>query len=154
MKETKYTIGIYFDSKLKKVALILKNRPEWQRGLYNFPGGHIEENETPEECISREFKEECLVKTDPKEWMQIGAIHGNNYTVIMLLCIQKEEHSELRTGEDQPVFWKWIHGIPDNCIKNVHWITYYALNIVNDLSNGNNGECLNRNNVFNYSERP
>lgn len=150
MKNTKYTIGIYFDSKLNKVALILKNRPEWQRGLYNFPGGHIEENETPEECIAREFKEECLVNTNPEEWTQIGAIRGNDYTVNMLLCVQKEEHGELLTGEDQPVFWKWIHGIPDNCIENVHWITYYALNIQTQRMNNKNCEVLKLNNSFYY----
>ena len=38
--------------------LIRKNRPDWQRGLLNLPGGKIEKNETPEAAAIRELKEE------------------------------------------------------------------------------------------------
>jgi 8-oxo-dGTP diphosphatase len=37
---------------------ILKDRPEWQKGKLNLPGGKIEEGETPEEAAVRELKEE------------------------------------------------------------------------------------------------
>lgn len=39
-----YTIGIYFDQDLKNVVLILKNRPDWKKNKWNFPGGKIEPN--------------------------------------------------------------------------------------------------------------
>jgi 8-oxo-dGTP pyrophosphatase MutT (NUDIX family) len=61
--ETNYTIGIYFTDDLRRVALILKNRPIWQNGKYNFPGGHLERSEGLAKCVAREFLEECGVHT-------------------------------------------------------------------------------------------
>jgi len=77
-----YTIGILFNMDLSRVALILKNRPEWQNGLFNFPGGHLEEGELPSQCVSREIQEECWVKIPYYEWKEIGVISNpDNYSV-------------------------------------------------------------------------
>jgi len=43
----------------EQVVLIRKNRPEWQRDLFNGIGGHVEEDETPLEAMIREFREEA-----------------------------------------------------------------------------------------------
>jgi len=152
MEKIKYTIGVYFNSELKKVALILKNRPQWQKGLYNFPGGHIEKGENPQQCISREFKEECKITTQPIEWINIGIIKGINYTVDVLLCIQREEHGILTTGESEEVSWQYINKLPFNCISNIYWLTYYALDIYFQIINENT-EVLKLNNSFNYTNR-
>lgn len=40
------------------VYLLKKNKPEWQRGLWNGIGGKIEKDETPLEAICREVFEE------------------------------------------------------------------------------------------------
>lgn len=53
----KYSIGFYHDN--RDVVLVTKNRPEWQAGLLNGVGGHIEEGETPHDCVVREFEEEA-----------------------------------------------------------------------------------------------
>ncbi len=57
MKE--YVIGFVFDEFKEQVLLILKERPEWQKGKYNGLGGLIEENESPKQAMIRECKEEC-----------------------------------------------------------------------------------------------
>lgn len=42
--------------------------PYWEnRELWNFPKGHLEENETPFETALREFKEETNLSLDPYE---------------------------------------------------------------------------------------
>ena len=151
MEKINYTIGVYFDEKLEKIALILKKRPEWQKGKFNFPGGRIEENETPEECVAREFKEECCIYTNKWEWIRIGEIKGEGYVVYILASQHKYQNGELKTGEDQQVMWFNIDNLPCNRIPNVKWIMFYALNIIIDLLNGQKYECLDLNNVFNYS---
>jgi 8-oxo-dGTP pyrophosphatase MutT (NUDIX family) len=125
----KYTIGIYFDCYLSKVALILKNRPEWQAGKYNFPGGHIEDNENNFDCVIREFKEECGIKTSYDDWKHIGCIHNKSYyKVDIFTAIQDIEHGVLSTTEDQEVIWVDINKLPENIISNLFWLIPFAFN--------------------------
>ncbi|PIE78988.1 MAG: hypothetical protein CSA15_05000, partial [Candidatus Delongbacteria bacterium] len=56
-----YVNGFMYSEDEKKIVLIKKNTPEWQRGLFNGIGGSIEAGESPEEAIVREFEEETGV---------------------------------------------------------------------------------------------
>jgi len=128
----RYTIGIYFDSSLKKVALILKRRPEWQVGNYNFPGGHIEENENGYACVIREFKEECDINTITSDWRYIGIIKGDDYTVEIFTALHGLKHGNLTTITDELVTWVNINEIPNNIVPNVSWLLPFAINYWND----------------------
>lgn len=57
----RYVVGFMFSAELRTVLLMIKNRPDWQRGKLNGIGGRIEENETPEQAMQREFAEETNV---------------------------------------------------------------------------------------------
>lgn len=46
--------AIFNELKTKVIVISMENGADW--GL---PGGHIEENETPDEAIARELNEEC-----------------------------------------------------------------------------------------------
>lgn len=70
-----FVIGIAVSK--DNIVLIRKNRPEWQAGRINFPGGKIEINEKPEDCIVREFKEETGVETIVSDWTLLGTIGRN-----------------------------------------------------------------------------
>jgi len=54
---TEYVVGFALDH-YGRVALIRKNRPEWQAGLLNGIGGHVEPGEAPDAAMVREFEEE------------------------------------------------------------------------------------------------
>lgn len=56
-----YVAGFLFDQSLVNVALVEKQKPEWQRGFHNGIGGKIEENETADQAMRREFREETSV---------------------------------------------------------------------------------------------
>lgn len=132
----KYVLGIYLNTNSHihvwdkiDIALILKNRPKEQLGLYNGPGGAIESGESPEQAIVREFEEECGVKTKVSDWSTIGQIKDGNYHVIVLTSqYNLKEHGYLLTGEhDQPVNWFSIHKLPKNLMTNIRWMTYFAI---------------------------
>lgn len=74
-----YVAGFLFDKSRSTVALIEKVRPEWQRGKLNGIGGHIEEGETPESAMCREFREETGVEID--SWEKFCILEGDDFAV-------------------------------------------------------------------------
>jgi 8-oxo-dGTP diphosphatase len=54
----RYSAGFLFSKDYKQVLLIKKEKPDWQRGLYNGVGGKVEPGETELNCMIREFEEE------------------------------------------------------------------------------------------------
>ena len=52
-----YVVGFALDHQ-GRVALIRKNRPDWQAGRLNGIGGHVEPFEPPHDAMVREFQEE------------------------------------------------------------------------------------------------
>ena len=67
--ETEYVVGFAFDADLHYVSLIRKNKEGWQKGLMNGLGGHVDEGETPEQAMVREFLEEGDVATNADQWI-------------------------------------------------------------------------------------
>ena len=119
---TEYTIGAVFDVSLKdtEVLLQLRNRPNWQKGKYNFPGGHVEEGEDVLQCMKREFAEECGLIIDQKDWEYAGKINGKDYIVyIFIHFISSNLREFIMNMEDQELKWFSINNLPSNIIWNI-----------------------------------
>lgn len=76
LSEARYVVGFLFDASFQAVALIRKNKPEWQAGLLNGIGGKIEVGEMPMEAMHREFKEEAGL--DGLIWCHFASLSGTN----------------------------------------------------------------------------
>ncbi|QGY40942.1 A/G-specific adenine glycosylase [Pseudodesulfovibrio cashew] len=65
-------------------ALIQKRRPDdvWP-GLWEFPGGCLEQGETPEEALVREYREEVELDVVPEEKITVVAYSYTRYRVTM-----------------------------------------------------------------------
>lgn len=72
-----YVVGFAFSQPLGYVAMIKKNRPDWQVGLLNGIGGKIEFGESPLAAQIREFHQECSLGVDDN-WRQFATLSGNN----------------------------------------------------------------------------
>lgn len=79
---TKYVCGflVYGHS----VALMRKNRPQWQVGKLNGIGGKIEDGETAAEAMRREFQEET--GQDGFEWRETVKLSGVGFEVIFFVA--------------------------------------------------------------------
>ncbi len=125
MLET-YVLGFMFDETKNFVALIQKNRPEWQKGKWNGIGGHIEKGETGEQAMVREFKEETGVITEINDWEYVCTMSK----VRVFICevfrsFAKESFlSRLKTMTDETVRVKPISTfIGDKSrISNLSWL--------------------------------
>jgi len=75
VKETIYNYDYLNDEDITEVvirtkALIINNKNIIlgnENNIYQFPGGHLEENETFEECLKREVLEETGIEIDDDE---------------------------------------------------------------------------------------
>jgi len=91
--------GVIFDTSNK--VLLLKNpRNEWE-----LPGGRLELNESPRECLAREIIEECKIVAIPGKALSphvFEVIPGKYVLLVPFLCTMKglgevtlsNEHSE------------------------------------------------------------
>ncbi len=75
--KTYYVAGFMFDPTMNYVALIRKNKPEWQKGLLNGIGGKIEDGESPNSAMIREFGEEARYAGTP-DWKHFCMMSGTN----------------------------------------------------------------------------
>lgn len=117
------TLGFVFDPTLTKVLLIHKNRPDWQAGTINGPGGKIEPGESPAECIAREICEETSLNVPLNNWVEIGELHWEDrWLVTVLTTIWEGDLSEATSLTDEKIEWFPIVTLPENCISNLHWL--------------------------------
>lgn len=114
-----YVAGLLFSDDGLNVTLMLKNRPEWQAGLYNAVGGKVEFLEAPEAAMKREFLEEAGVDID---WDYRFVLEGSDYKVHWFSCHNTEAMRYLRTMTDEVVEVVEAYGMPENIVPNLWWI--------------------------------
>jgi len=103
-----YVVGFLFSTDCScgklcaRVALIRKNRPQWQEGLWNGIGGKIEPNEAPGDAMRREFREETGI--DFEEWQLFLVGSGKTEVLHFYVGLVKQDHLRtVRTTTDEKV---------------------------------------------------
>lgn len=132
-----YIIGALFRNNFTEVLLIEKQKPEWQKGLLNFPGGKIEEGERPAECASREFVEEAALNIPVDLWHSIGEINGNGYNCYFLTALYDEAMGQAKSMEIEQLHWVYTRDLPENTISILYWLVPFAINY-HTQGNGDN----------------
>lgn len=121
-----YAVGFVHTDDL--VALIRKDRPEWQAGFLNGIGGKLEKDETPLEAMIRECKEEAGRYVGP--WEHFLTLEGTTARVFCFAVYDEdEEHIWKLTqqpGESEPIE---VHNMANlnsggsfNTVPNLKWI--------------------------------
>jgi 8-oxo-dGTP diphosphatase len=126
---TKYVLGFLFDPRLEHVVLIEKRRPGWQAGKHNGVGGKIEEGETPDQAMVREFREETGVEITT--WRQYATLnsHAGDFQLNVFFAISADYDKVVSVTDEEIVVW-YISELElwkDNIIPNVRWLIPMAL---------------------------
>jgi 8-oxo-dGTP diphosphatase len=70
--KTIYVAGFLFRRNREEVALVRKEKPEWQKGRLNGIGGKVEPGETEYAAMVREFREETGAEI--KDWTPVAVL--------------------------------------------------------------------------------
>ena len=81
-------------------------------GLWEFPGGKIEKNESPEECLLREIKEELGVKIKIKEKIMTIKHSYTSFRVTLHVFICTLQPGKIRATSCEQ--WKWVSPLEIN----------------------------------------
>ncbi len=103
-----YVVGFLFDAPKEFVVMIQKNRPAWQAGFLNGPGGSIEPGETPEQAMQREFQEEAGVTIS--NWLAFAKLETDN-VVVHFFTAHRNANLPNPSPTDEEVSWYNIYGI-------------------------------------------
>lgn len=138
---TRYALGLLFDALGERVLLLLKRRPDWQRGKFNGIGGKIENGEDPHEAMVREAREELGIMTRTGDWRQFAVLtDSRDYAVVCFSMHSnhyQEENSEfnpmtlgeLSSTEDEEAVIFDVRKLPENIIPNVRWLVPMAASL-------------------------
>ena len=130
----KYVTGFLFSSNSSHIVLIKKLTPAWQKGYLNGVGGKIEANETSENAMSREFKEETGVFIPAKQWHCYAQINRPNHYHVDFFFAHSELAFTARTVEKEEILVVKLSELPTKLIPNLNWLIPLALDKQADFS--------------------
>lgn len=87
--------------------LIAKRKEGWRHGgKWEFPGGTVEQDESPEECLRRELLEELAIETEVGE-LYCDVTHAYSHATIQLLVYRARHVSGEYTLADHDEM-RWV----------------------------------------------
>lgn len=129
-----YVVGFLFTHGHRDVALIRKNKPEWQRGRYNGIGGKIELGENPKQAMTREFLEEAgVVINDWEPFITLSFFNGVRVYFFRSVLAHNDYDTarRVKSQTDEDVGWYCITllgAIPGvNTLPNLKWLVPMAI---------------------------
>lgn len=129
---TEYSIGFLFSTGRYHVALIRKEKPDWQKGKWNGIGGHIEPKESSRGAMVREFEEETGVYI--ASWEHFCTIGFPQAHVHVFRAFSEEIWKVRSTTVEQVGIFSLdeltASGMPT--IPNVPWLILMALSMDKD----------------------
>lgn len=118
----RYVIGFLFSEDGRNVALIRKNKPQWQAGLLNGIGGKIEEGETSLQAMHREFLEEAGVQD--VDWEAITVVRNEHFSLEIFRAFSEEVWNVASQEEEQVGIYgvRTLNTPEAPTVDNLRWI--------------------------------
>ena len=122
MKKYTHSLAFIFNPEGTHVALIEKQRPAWQKGLWNGLGGKVEPGETIMECVLREVDEESGIKTKDKDWKYVGDLTSQDWHVGIYAMQLRQPYYDLHSDTGEKTAWIPKNNLPEKIMDNLHWL--------------------------------
>lgn len=125
-----YVCGFMFSLDMKRVALIEKLKPEFQKNKFNGIGGKIEEYDLDEyDSMIREFEEETGVKTFKTDWIKTVVYVGPNYDyeVHFFMCISDKIDKIKQVEKEKPIIVNVNELYKYPTLYNINWLVPISL---------------------------
>lgn len=116
MKSIDVVGAVIYDKNSNKFLATMRNLKKHMGGLWEFPGGKVEDNEDPEEALMREIKEELSCHVAVKKLM---VDYTHNYPDFQVrlrtyLCI-------IASGDLMPTEHEQLKWVEPCMLKTLHW---------------------------------
>lgn len=137
-----YVVGFLFSTDRTQLALVQKEKPDWQKGRWNGIGGKIEEGENPIDCMTREFEEETGVRIPPESWEEVVVLHNDWFECHFFRAFSDNVHF-VETREAETIsLWDVTRVLSGYCnvINNLRWLVPLMLD--DGLHLGKDGQVL------------
>jgi 8-oxo-dGTP diphosphatase len=128
-----YVVGFMFDTSGEAVLLIQKNRPTWQAGKLNGIGGRIEDGETPDDAMRREFLEETGV--DYAAWQRFCTLRDERGWLVHFY-LGSGDLLKAKSQTDEKVLCCGLRALHQTqALPNLHWLIPMALSLKHERIN-------------------
>ncbi len=125
--ECKMSVGLFL-KKGNKILLMQRENTGYEDGMYEFVGGHLEENESLKDCIIREAKEEIGIDVKKEDLKFLTVMYcktHRNYVNFYFFCEKFEgEIQNCEPNKCSDINWFEIENLPENLgdiAKRVIW---------------------------------
>lgn len=141
---TAYCLGFAFTDYDNFVVLIRKNKPAWQKGLLNGVGGKIENAETSDFAMKREFKEETGIDTAVNDWKYVTRMNFNGVMVhVYATRIPHQATFESPTEEQIGLYSIIDVRNHPKIIPNLRWLVPMAMEVLDNPEDNQVPQVLN-----------
>jgi 8-oxo-dGTP diphosphatase len=128
MNYQSYAAGFLFSDDGSQVALVRKNRPDWQAGLLNGVGGKWEPHETRHNTMVREFYEEAGVRVPA--WESLAWMRGDDYDIGFYRAFSSKALSQVYSVTDEAIEVHDTRHVLQRAdlMPNLYWLLPLAVN--------------------------
>ena len=93
-----------------RVLICERPKGKFMEGFWEFPGGKLENNETPKNCLIREIKEEIGVDLENFCFspLTFSLNEYDDFNILLLLYICRENVGIIKSNENQNIKWLFV----------------------------------------------
>lgn len=89
----------------KKILIAKRKKGDRLAHKWEFPGGKIEPNETPEECLQRELLEEFDIKAEIGEYLCSSCFDYDHVSIELMAYKAQHLSGEFRLNDHDEIRW-------------------------------------------------